>query len=250
MNGRRARVAVLVAAGVLAGLGAVAGACGDGPDQPAPLGEPTQRGGAGTRNEPILQGPAGRFIPTKEEIRGTYALNAQETYGYQADNFAQTNVFKSPEEGAEFVRRVGYVEGYRVYFEPDGLLAGVAKGGYYPEIEAHMFETVEGAREMFARFVEVSAKVQGSQPQSTAAVGNEHSAFRLVLGQIAGEERVYYRYIFRRGNLVGVIQTVGAARLITVDTAKDIAITMDDRALGRRQAFPPTPIPVPTFARP
>jgi hypothetical protein len=195
----------------------------------------------------LLQGPAGRFIPTKEEIRGTYAINPQETYGYQADTFANTNVFSSPTEGAEFLSRVIYVEGYRVYFEPDGLLAGTLQGGYFPTVETHIFETVDGAKEMFRKFTDVSAAVAGSQPQATAAVGNEYSAYKLVRGKIADRDQVYFRYIFRRGNMVAVVQTVGVEGVIQVDTAKDIAITIDDKALGRRPALAPTPIPVPTF---
>jgi hypothetical protein len=50
------------------------------------------------------------------------------------------------------------------------------------------------------------------------------------------------------------VQTMGADPYMTIDRARDLAVAMDDRALSKRAAPTPTPIPrpalLPTVAAP
>jgi hypothetical protein len=255
MNG--ARLALLSCGAMLcAGLAvSVLAACGDGPDAPGAATADTPRaistGGVAGGPEPLVPGPAGRYIPPREDLKGSqFRINPFETFAFTTDSFANNQLFKDPEEGQKFIQDYRYGEGYQVYFEPDGLLAGVLTGKYFATVEAHLFASQGGASAGFKKFTEQSEKTAKTERLSPAALGNDFSAFKLLTGQAVGSsnvKEVYYRFIFRRGNLLGVVQVYGGDGLLTIDAARDIALSMDERALGRKPAPPPTPLPRPSI---
>ena len=52
---------------------------------------------------------------------------------------------------------------------------------------------------------------------------------------------VFHRFVFRRGNLVAMVQTVGAQPYMSIDQARNTAILIDGRATGNLAAYTPTP---------
>jgi hypothetical protein len=143
----------------------------------------------------------------------------------------------------ELARQWGYREGYQVALEPDGLLAGVLKGQYYVTQEIHLFDTAAGAEQAYQRFEQRYREAAGSEPAEATPLANQSSAWQLVRGTVADSEMVavYHRFLFRRGNMVASVQTFGGQPFMRVDTARDIAVLIDERALGKRSSPEPTP---------
>lgn len=220
-------------------------ACGGGGDDDANSSHSPSTGGTAGGSEPIVEGPASRFAPFVEDLPGDrFEVFPPETFGISAATFGLTGPFLSAQQGDTSARDWGYVEGYNLQYNPAGLLAGVLDGGYYVTIQVHLFETTAGAHSAFEAYREEST-ANDSDAVSAAALGNESAAFSLVQGTVGNSDTVavYHRFIFRRGNVVAVVQTYGADPFMTIDSARDIAVMIDDRVLGNTPAVEPTPIP-------
>lgn len=202
-------------------------------------------GGTSGGPEPQLEIPVSRFAPAQDEIPGNFEVNPLETFGLAAATWSVIGPFDNPQQGEQLAAEWGYVEGWRVLYNPDGLISGVVQGRYYATIEVHLFETVGGASKAYAQYLDRSVSKAGSEKQDTKALGNESSGWALVEGTVGNTDMVaiYHRFIFRRGNMVAMVLTYGGEPFLTIDPARDIAVIIDERALGERDAVEPTPIP-------
>lgn len=236
---------VLAAAIVVAVLGLAAACGGDGGNGEGGAAFTPSTGGLSGGPEPMLEMPVSRFAPALEEMPGPFSVNVPETFGLSAATWSVIGPFDNPQQGEQLAGEWGYIEGWRVLYDPDGLLSGVVEGRYYATIEVHLFKTADGAKKAYAQYLEKSSGREGSERQSARGLGNESSGWAFVQGTVGTTDMVavYHRFIFRRGNLVTSVITYGGQPFLTIDPARDIAVIIDERALGERDAAEPTPIP-------
>jgi len=200
--------------------------------------------------EPMLQGPPSRFAILVDDLAPGNKPYVPSVQSLNASDFVATaKIFPSSAEGENVVNGWGYLDGYQTAYQPDGQLAAALSGAYYVNAEVYLFKTLDGARQAYQQFEKAYAASPGSEQQNTKGLGNQSSAWKLVSGTVGSSDVVaaYHRFVFRRGNLVGVVQTMGADPYMTIDRARDLAVVMDDRALTKRAAPTPTPVPRPTL---
>lgn len=193
--------------------------------------------------EPNLPLSAARYAPALNELPGNYEDFPPDTYQFTLQLFAGAGPFDLSADGEALAGQWGYADGFQGVFRPDALLAGVLRGQYFITTETHLFNSIEGAKAAFQTYDTWYSKIPGSEKVEVRLVGNEAIAFRLDSDPIldSGVAGVFYRVIFRRGNLVGVAQTYGAEPYMNIDRARAVAEIIDGRALGRRVASEPTP---------
>ena len=117
------------------------------------------------------------------------------------------------------------------------------QGSYYVNVEAHLLSSPAGAEKMYDFFAkQLSSTTQGTAVQVTA-LGNESAVWSFPQGIITGssQQAVDHRMLFRRGNMVVVVRTLGAQSLMSGAQVRSIAQLIDDKALGKREAIEPTP---------
>jgi len=202
-------------------------------------------GNDATGDEPRLPAAASRYAPAIEDLPGRFSPMPNDTYQIPDEVWARTGLFANATEGLDFSEANGYVDGWQVLFAPDGLIAGVvSEGRYYLTIETYIFDSVSGARAAYELYEERYPTIAGTQEISIDRVGNRSSGWAFIEGTLPGTDvaALYHRVVFQRGSLVAVVQTYGAERLMTIDSAREIAILVDNRALGSTKATEPTPI--------
>lgn len=204
----------------------------------------------GTRGgpAPVLSGPAVKYAAAQQEIGGGIQAVPNESANISAEMYADPKLgpFKDINVGREKVREWTYKEGYLGVFQPDGLASGVLQGRFYVRLETHLFDSVDGATKAFKWYAELYNGIEAVEKAEARELANESAAWRSVAGrygkiETSDLEGVQHRFVFRRGNMVGIVQTVGADTFMTIDPARDIAVIVDDRALGNRAAPTPTP---------
>jgi protein-L-isoaspartate O-methyltransferase len=111
-----------------------------------------------------------------------------------------------------------------------------------------LFDSIDGARAAFRHLKAHHDEQQGSVKEPSSAVGNEWAAYSFISGTVGTSEKVqvYYRYLFRRGNMVSIVQVNGAQEFMEIERARALAAVIDQKALGQRVA--PTPTPAATQA--
>jgi hypothetical protein len=248
---------LLVAAAVVFAL--VSGG-DDGDANPAAGGTPGIRtpstGGTRGGPEPLLDGPASKFVASEQDIGEGLQGVPDESSVLTPATFADASLgpFRNIDEGRAKVQEWGYLEGQIGILQPDGLLAGVVQGRYYVRIETHLFGSIQGASDAFDWYNELYAGNDALTAEQAEPLANESASWKSIDGKVENSDldRAYHRFIFRRGNLVAIVQTVGADTFMTIDPARDIAVIVDERALGNRAAptptpsggtLPPTPVP-------
>ena len=244
-------LAGVAGAAVLVGVGIVLAVVlsGDDTSLPAVNALPTasSQSTAGTLGGPdtLISTPvAGLVVQTADLKDGRYKSLEPETYPVSAIGFATNGYFVNAQAGEQQALAWGYKEGYQSSFEPDGQLAGVLQGRYYIRVEAYAFDAVGGAQQAYA-FLEQQHR---SRPRSVEEPGVkglalQSSAFKITGQKVGSSElsEVFHRFLFRRGNLVVVVQTLGAEPFLNIDKARDLAVLVDEKALGQRPAPTPTP---------
>ncbi len=200
-------------------------------------------GGTEGGPSPVLFGPASRFLPSEEDLQGYYRADSANALGVGVELYGQVGPFKNPTEGQELAAEWGYEEGFIVGFDPAGLLSSVVQGNYYVTTEAHIFSSVEGAQSAYQQYVSFYEGTEGVEPQPMKPLANESSAWRAIGDKLGSTEldSVYHRFVARRGNVIFQVETLGASLFMTPDAAREVAIIMDERALGERPAPTPTP---------
>lgn len=220
-------------------------------DSPTPAGDGTpgirtpSTGGTRGGPAPVLGGPAVKYAASQQEIGGGIQAVPNESANITPETYADPSIgpFKDINIGRDTVRQWGYKEGYLGVFQPDGLASGMLLGRFYVRLETHLFESTAGATNAFKWYSDLYNSASGVEKTDSNPLANESGSWRSVLGKIETSDldRVYHRFVFRRGNMVSIVQTVGADTFMTIDPARDIAVIVDDRALGNRAAPTPTP---------
>jgi hypothetical protein len=238
-------VALLAALGIVLGL-VLSGDDDGGTDLPAAVGEgtvyPKSTQGVAGGPEPLLSGPVAKYIVQLDDVRGA-EVHVTETFNLSATQFAGNGSFRSVSEGEELAEQWGYLEGYQGSIQPRGRVAEVIKGAYFIRTEAYLFRTIEGAALAYAHIEQVHMRQAGSTPVAILALGNQSSAFNVLEGTFGDQPASYNRFIFRRGNLVAIVQATGVKDRTTPDTARDLAVVVDAKALGVLPAPTPTSPP-------
>lgn len=246
LRGRDRRVVRIVAA--MAVLLLAAGAAGGfillrGGGSPG-LGKGTTGG-----REVQLEAPASRYVPQLEETPKFAEIYPPNTFKLSPLQFAANGLFKGTTEGEDAAARWGYLDGYQAEFQPIDRLSAVVKGAYYITVESYLFETQNGARQAYQAYEDLYKGITGSERDTKVkGLGNQSSGWRVFQGVVGTSELrgVYHRFVFRRGNLVAVVQTYGAEPFMTIDRARELAVVIDEKALGQRPSPSPTPRPTTT----
>jgi hypothetical protein len=191
---------------------------------------------------PILEMPASRYSISQPDLVPGYLTDVPGTYDLTIQNYSTTRTFTSPEEGVQKMSGWGYLGGYETAYTPEGRERALLNGAYTIYIESHLFESEAGAQAAFDYFRDRLAQ-SVSEEVTAPAVGNQWSAWRLVSDPISDSSvnSVFHRLLFRRGNLLVIVATYGAEPLMEVDRAFDLAVIVDEKALGNRSAVAPTP---------
>lgn len=200
-------------------------------------------GGTEGGPSPVLFGPASRFVPSEEDLQGYYRADTSSALGVGKELYGQIGPFKNSATGQDLAAEWGYEEGFIVGFDPAGLLSAVVQGNYWVTTEAHIFQTVEGAEKAYKQYVSFYEGTEGVESQPLKGLGNESSAWRAIGDKLGSTDldSVYHRFVMRRGNVIFQVETLGALPYMTPDAAREVAIIMDERALGERPAPTPTP---------
>lgn len=265
--GRSKQVLLLlggVAAALLVAAAVVFALVSGGDDGDADPGEGDASGSrtpstGGTRGgpEPTLNGPASRLAASAEDIGDNIEGVPDESTELTPTTFADPffGPFTTVDEGRQKLQEWGYREGYLGVFQPDGLVAGVVEGRFFVRLETHLYASPAGAAAAFDWYVQLYDSLEAVEQEEAAPLANDSASWKSDDGKVENSEldRVRHRFVFRRGNLVAIVQTVGADTFMTIDPARDIAVIVDERALGSRAAPTPTPsggvlppAPVPT----
>ena len=223
-----------------------AAACGggdDGSSAPIPGSDATPTTYANNASAaPQIGMPSSRYSVLQSDLDPGYLTDVPGTFVLTAENYSPTATFPSPEEGLQKLAEWGYLGGYETGYTPEGRDSAVLNGSYYIFVETHLFETPEGTAAAFDYFNDRLTN-SVSEQVTAPSVGNESAAWRLVYDTIGNSsvESVFHRVIFRRGNMLVVVATLGAEPLMKVDDAYSLAVIVDEKAMGARQAPEPTP---------
>ncbi len=204
---------------------------------------PTAAQARDTKAAPVLDGPAGKYGILQEDLGTNFLIDFRGTFVLDARLYGATPTFPAGTNGEALLNQWGYVEGFEASFDPEGRQTAMLNGGFFLAIESHLFRTVEGASKAFTYFNGRLASAKVNQQVTTVSVGNEYAAWLQTGEKIAGSQvnAVYHRFIFRRGNLVTVVLTSGAEPFMRVDTARAVAVLIDEKAMGEKPALAPTP---------
>jgi hypothetical protein len=201
-------------------------------------------GGVDGGPETQVAAPASQYtVQLYDLATSPIETNPDETYPLNALGFAQNGYFADTEQGETLAAEWGYVDGYQSGLRPTGQIADVVQGGYYIRSEAYVFESVSGAQLAYGYLEDSHRNQAGSVEVDTKNLANESSSFEILEGTVGSSDKpaVYHRFLFRRGSMVAIVQTWGAQEFMTVDRARDLAVAMDDKARGERDAYTPTP---------
>lgn len=226
----------------LVALGIVLALTLSGDDDPSPskVLAPGSSGSADGR-QPTVAEPAFAYNVQAGDMGEGYETFPTETYVISRRVFATNGWFKDPEVAEQTVDGWGFLSGYQASLQPEGQIAEVVRGEPYVRTETYLFRSTDGAKAAFAFGRDSMAAVQGSNKVDASPLANESVAFKIVTGTVGDLPAVYYRYMFRRGTLVTVVQVYGADQFTSVDRARELAVLVDEKALGERPAPTPTP---------
>ena len=195
-------------------------ACGGSDSVSATIKNPTAASGStakvtGTPNDagtaPTMAMPVSRFALSLDDLGNAFITNVPDTYVLDIDSYGKTRIFPTPEEGKAMLKQWGYLGGYETSFRPEGGDVAVLNGSYYIYVEAHLFGSADNAKKAFEYF-DGKLKAAGVTPVEAAQLGNQSSAVKLAGGKIRNSsvDSVDHRFMFRRGNLVVIVRTLGA----------------------------------------
>jgi hypothetical protein len=244
-------IAATVVLGIV--LGAVAVACSDrsggNTGDGTVVAIPKSTGGTEGGRDSIVQGPASRYAPAQTDLPGNFDVDESQTFTQNISTFSSSYWFDTAQQGNDLAQKWKIIDGFKVFYNPVGLAAAVLEGGYYINAEVYLFQDTAGAAQAFAYYQQRLGAVAGSESVKTKGLANQSAAYEIVSGTVASSSTpaVYDRFIFRRGNIVASVTTTGAQGKATIDAARNIAVIMDDRILGKRDSTEPTPIPTPEF---
>jgi len=187
--------------------------------------------------------PVSRFAVAQSDLGSAFIVDIPATLQLTAADYAKAKVFASAQEGQTLLKQWGYQGGYETGYTPEGREKAVLQGGFYSKFETHLFEDQDGAKKAFDRFASYLKATSGNQVQTAEPVGNQYVAFQRIEGKVPSSSvnAVFHQYLFRRGNLVSAVLTYGADGFMKIDTAREMAYMVDQKALGKATAVEPTP---------
>ncbi|MEP7216539.1 MAG: hypothetical protein ABI782_09830 [Anaerolineaceae bacterium] len=240
---RPARAAFLCACAAILTPALVACSSSDGASAGTPSAASSKTSTNDNSAAPNLTMPVSRFAVAQADLGIDFIVDIPATLQLTAADYAKAPVFASPQEGETLLKQWGYQGGYETGYTPEGREKAVLQGGFYSKIETHLFADQDGAKKAFDRFSSYLKATPGNQPQTAEPVGNQHVAFQRIEGKVptSSVNSVYHYYLFRRGNLVSVVFTYGADGFMKIDTAREMAYMVDQKALGKATAVEPTP---------
>jgi hypothetical protein len=233
-------------------------ACGDGgePGSPDVTSSAANTPGSAQVREndpdvaPLQDAPVSQFSVLVQDLGiDNFLTDLANTVELTPQLFAETAAFSDPGSGLESLTAWGYIEGYRTGLLPEGDTDAILNGAYVVGQQLHLFEDEEGADELYEYFVENVSNNGVSSPLTADTIGSESSVSRTLAGKVGGDshvDQVIHQLIFRRGNVVVVLLTIGADPLMKVDTVLELGAIVDDKLLDEREHPQPTPVPTRT----
>lgn len=197
-----------------------------------------------TTTSPVLAAPVSRYTVLHQEVGPAFRNLVAATFDLDLDAYADAGTFDSKQEGLQLLSEWGYIGGFEESLVADGGQSDVLNGGFDFTVESHLFNDEEGATHAFTYFEQIVKANKKTKITTIEPVGNQSSAWTLVEGKFPNTsiDVAYHRVIFRRGNLVVVVKTEGAASFMTIEDAYALATLVDRKALGEVESVTPTPV--------
>ena len=214
----------------------------------APQKPPPSTAGVAGGPEPVLPEPAALYTLQLTDLPADLFEPIPPNTGVIGiERFELLGQFTSGLFAAANVREWNYVEGWSVEYAPLGRLSALVDGGYYVNVDSYLFSEATGAHEAYESFIAQYKGLPGSVEEEALPLGNESASYSVIQGTVGNTETplMYHRFIFRRGNLIGIVQTTGAEPYMAIDLARDYAVIIDSKALGDIAPELPTPFPTP-----
>ncbi len=196
------------------------------------------------KTSPTVAMPVSRFAVSLDDLdTSVYRTDVAGTFTMDAAYYGGTQTFDSAAQGKTMLEGWGYEGGYETGYLPISAPQSVLNGAYYSNVEIHLFKDTDGAKKAYAYFQQRLGKSAAKQAD-TPQLGNESVGYSAANGLILGTEvgAEYEQFMFRRGNVVGVVLTYGAAGFMNINTARSLAVIEDNKILGKTKAVEPTPI--------
>ena len=227
----------------------MAAACGDddaAKDAPAAATVKTAAATALTSDPkpmPTLNGPASKFSILLEDVGlNSFITDIRATIELTAKNYGESKAFTQG-QGEGMLKKWEYQGGYETSMQPEGRDAAILNGAFSIYVETHLFSTPENTKLAYDFFKAAIAKAGAAQPVTTTSVGNESTASKTINGKIgpSNVDFAFHQILFRRGNMVAIVLTRGADPFMKVDTVRELAQIVDEKALGKVEVVAPTP---------
>jgi hypothetical protein len=207
-----------------------------------------QVGGNDPNAAPLQQPPVSQFSILVQDLGiDNFLTDLSNTWDLTKELYANTGAFVDYDTGMESLTAWNYIQGYETALLPEGGSEAIFNGAYVVHQELHLFEDEDGAKEAFEYFRETVSNNGISSPLSSdTTIGSESFVSRTIAGKVGGNshiDQVLHQVIFRRGNVVAVVLTIGAAPIMKVDTVLELGTIVDDKLLDEREHPQPTPIP-------
>lgn len=197
-----------------------------------------------TTTSPVLGAPVSRYTVLHEEVGPAFRNLVAATFDLDLERYSDAGTFRSKAEGRQLLSEWGYIGGFEESLVADGGQSDVLNGGFDFTVESHLFNDEEGAMNAFIYFEQIVKANKKTTVTTIDPVGNQSSAWTLIDGKFPNTsiDVAYHRVIFRRGNLVVIVKTEGAASFMTIDDAYALAMVVDKKALGEIESVTPTPV--------
>ena len=213
----------------------------------------TTSSGNGSPASPVIEPPVSQYSILVQDLGAeNFLTDLGGTKTHTVESYAGSGAFENAESGIKNLTAWGYIEGFRTALIPEGGTQAILNGGYVVHHELHLFTDSTGASEAFEYFRETVSTNGISSPVETATTGNASFTSRTVAGKVGGASstvnQVLHQVIFRRGNVVAVVLTIGAEPLMQVDTVLELSAMIDEKLMDEREHPEPTPIPSRTAA--
>jgi hypothetical protein len=192
---------------------------------------------------PTSQMPVSRFALSLDDLDpSTFRTDVRGIYELDTAGYADTDSFDSVATGKKMLQSWGYKGGYEAGYLPISAPQSVLNGAYYINIEVHLFKDQDGAKKAYDYFKDRIHK-SGAKEEDAPKLGNESIGFSSTGSKVPGTDTAATaeRFLFRRGNIVGIVFTFGATGFMNINTSRHLAQIEDNKILGKQRAPVPTP---------
>jgi len=196
------------------------------------------------KTSPTANMPVSRFAVSLDDLDATaFRTDVNGVFDLNATNYGATQTFDSASQGKQMLEGWGYKGGYEAGYLPISAPQSVLNGSYYINVEIHLFDKADGAKSAYDYFKQRIGK-SGAKQENPPQLGNESVGYSAANGLISGTEvgATIEQFMFRRGNVVGVVFVYGATGFMNINTARALAVIEDNKILGKDKAVEPTPI--------